>query len=145
MYSAGGAKRCRGSGGSSLNHAAVSPTQFLSPQAQPFLGLMQNKQLCKIFPQSSPPRPELREPRMYPQTQDPGCVLVQLLRLGSWVVSCPSFLSLLQVFPCFFWVGFVFSFSSFVLGNSSQDAAMNTANPFLSALTHPLHFLSPAT
>lgn len=30
-------------------------------------------------------------------------------------------------------VGFVFSFSSFVFGNSSQDTAMNTVNLFLSA------------
>lgn len=35
---------------------------------------------------------------MHPETQKTGCLLVQLLGLGSLDVSCPSFLSLLQVF-----------------------------------------------
>lgn len=69
---------------------------------------------------------------MHPETQKTGCLLFQLLGLGS--LDGPVHFSQSAIkFPFLFLVGFVFSFSSFVFGNSSQDTAMNTVNLFLSA------------
>lgn len=68
---------------------------------------------------------------MHPQTQKMGCLLCSTAWAQSLDVSCLSFLSLLS-FSLLFLVGFVFSFSSFFFGNSSQDIAVNTVNLFLS-------------
>lgn len=130
MYSAGEAERCRGSGGSSLNHTAVSPHNSSSLRLGHYSGLCKINSFAKYSPRRVPQRPGLRRQNAPtdPENRLPPC---STARPGSLAVSCPSFLSLLHAFLFFCLVGFVFSFS-FCFGNSSQDTAMNTVNLFLS-------------
>ena len=109
------AGRCRGSGGPSLNHSAVSPHNSSLLKLRHYSGLCKRNSFAKYPPRQGPQSPGLRRLNTQSPTK-PSAPLFDGLGPGVWMRSVHLFLVAFKFSFFFIMAGFVFSFSSFFLG-----------------------------